>query len=120
MASRIRTDILQADRNALIALEAISDYAPRNSRYSVQNGKAADAAVQATHAKIVRLKADLAAALDEAADNETEFHSIILGAKKEVGVQYGDSSDQVQALGLKKKDERKRPVRRASKADTSA
>ena len=118
MDKRIRTDILQADKNALIALAAIADYAPRNPNYSVTSAVTAQQTMEGSQAKIVRLKADLAAALDEAATNETAFHNIILGVKNETLVQYGENSDEVQAIGLKKKNERKRPVRRTPKTPT--
>jgi hypothetical protein len=55
-------------------------------------------------------------ALDTARDAanaaEWDFHNALLGAKDQVIAQYGKDSDQIQALGLKKKSERKTPVRR--------
>jgi hypothetical protein len=41
---------------------------------------------------------------------------MMLGVKTQVVAQYGDNSDQVQALGLKKKSERKKPARKAKAA----
>ena len=118
MDKRIRTDILQADKNALIALATFSDYAPRNEAYSVSAAEAAKKAMEATQEKLVRLKAEMAATLDEAATRETTFHNIILGSKNESVAQYGENSDEVQALGLKKKNERKRPTRRKATPPT--
>jgi hypothetical protein len=40
------------------------------------------------------------------------LHAAVLGAKAQVIAQYGDDSAAVQALGLKKKSERKRTSRR--------
>lgn len=45
---------------------------------------------------------------DMAAIAEWEFQNFMLGAKLQVQAQYGDSSNEVQSLGLKKKSEYKR------------
>jgi hypothetical protein len=49
------------------------------------------------------------AARDAANAAEWALHNLILGAKDQVIAQYGEDSDQVQAIGLKKKSEHKRP-----------
>jgi len=67
--------------DALTALRSIGGYTPANST-SARN--AATAA-------------------------EWEFHNFILGVKEQVIAQYGKSSDELQALGLKKKSEYKAP-----------
>lgn len=112
MAARIRSVVLQSDNSTLIALEALPDYAPRNAKHSVVSAKAARDKVQTAHARIQRLRAELAAALDAAAVDESDYHEIITGAKTEVLAQYGPNSDEYASLGLKKKTEHKRPVRK--------
>ena len=47
---------------------------------------------------------------------EWEFHNAMLGAKMQVTAQFGDDSDEVQAIGLKKKSEYKAPTRRKQSA----
>ena len=51
------------------------------------------------------------AAADAARDDEVaaqwEFHNYMLGAKNQVKAQFGDSSNEIQSLGLKKKSEYK-------------
>lgn len=42
------------------------------------------------------------------------LHNAILGACTQVLAQYGDDSDAIQSLGLKKRSDRKRPVCRAT------
>ncbi|HEY5232033.1 MAG TPA: hypothetical protein VIK35_00670 [Verrucomicrobiae bacterium] len=37
------------------------------------------------------------------------FHNALLGAKQQVLAQFGDDSDEAQALGLTKKSERAKP-----------
>ncbi|WDD36687.1 hypothetical protein PQG02_36930 (plasmid) [Nostoc sp. UHCC 0926] len=43
---------------------------------------------------------------------EWEFHNAVLAMKEVVRGQYGSDSDQAQAVGLKKKSDRKRPSRK--------
>ena len=83
------------------------DHAPYNPRDAPAHLRAADeAAIQTQNALNVARDTLLAA--------QREFHAIILGVKDEVKVLYGPDSDEVAALGLKKKSERSRP-KRASK-----
>ncbi|MFN6566169.1 hypothetical protein [Dendronalium sp. ChiSLP03b] len=59
------------------------------------------------------------AAADAARLAEWEFHNAVLAMKEVVRGQYGSDSDQAQAVGLKKKSERKRPTRKKSVAAAS-
>lgn len=43
---------------------------------------------------------------------EWAFRDNILGAKVPVPAEFGEDSEELQSLGLKKKSERKRPMRR--------
>lgn len=51
------------------------------------------------------------AAADAARLAEWEFHNCVLAMKEAVRGQFGSDSNEAQAVGLKKKSERKRPVR---------
>jgi hypothetical protein len=53
------------------------------------------------------------AAMDAARAAEWAFHNAMLGVKDQVIAQFGKDSNEVQALGLKKKSERKAPGPRA-------
>lgn len=55
-------------------------------------------------------------ARDTATTAERAFHNAMLVVKKQVSAQYGEDSDEVQAVGLKKKSEYKRPSSPATKA----
>jgi hypothetical protein len=48
-----------------------------------------------------------AKARDEAIGVENAFHDLVLGVKRQVLAQYGDDSDEIASLGLKKKSERR-------------
>ncbi len=110
---RIKPDVLKEDQDALTALAAIPDYKPANAAYTLVNLTAALTAMQAAQQAVVRAQGVLDTARDAAAAAEGRFHEAVLGAKDQVIAQYGKSSDQLQLLGLKKKSERKRPVRTA-------
>jgi hypothetical protein len=115
---RLSPDEIQADRNALIGIQSLPDYTPMNSTYSAATlaelGRAMEEARQAE----VRAQQALAAARDAAAAAEWALHEGMLGAKAQVVAQYGPDSNAVQLLGLKRKSERRRPVRRAAVATT--
>ena len=115
---RLPADDIQADRNALIGIQSLPNYTPSNRAYDAAQlaelGRAMEEARQAE----VRAVQALAAARDAAQAAEWALHEGILGAKSQVIAQYGPDSNAVQLLGLKKKSERRRPVRRA--AATSA
>lgn len=51
------------------------------------------------------------AAADAARLAEWEFHNAVLAMKEVVRGQFGSDSNEAQAVGLKKKSDRKRPVR---------
>ncbi len=110
---RIRPDILTQDRQALAALQAMSDYTPVNPAYTAAAAAEKLEAMEAARAAEAQAQAALDAARDNAATAEWEFHNTILGIKDQVIAQYGKDSNQVQALGLKKKSERKPRTRRA-------
>lgn len=114
MATRVSPEVQRADKDALAALQAITDYDPRNPNYSTASAQAALASMNARQIAEIQAEAALANARDAARDAEAAFHTIILGAKDEVRAQYGSNSDQIQAIGLKKKSDRKRPGRRAA------
>lgn len=109
---RIRPDVLQADRDALIAVQNMPGYTPSNVAYTLPIlGDALNNMEAARNAEINAQNA-LNAARDAAIAAEWTFHNALLGAKDQVIAQFGPDSDEVQAMGLKKKSDRKRPMRR--------
>jgi hypothetical protein len=59
-------------------------------------------------------KANLAGSAEGAA--EWALHNAVLGARTQVRAQYGDDSNELQAVGHKKRSDRKRPSRPARTA----
>jgi hypothetical protein len=113
--NRLKPALIQADRDAFAALQGVAGYAPANLAYAMTAITAAQASLIAAQQAEVQ-----AAARDAAVAREWEFHDMMLGAKDQVIAQYGKDSDEVQALGLKKKSEYNRPKSRAPKQNTPA
>ena len=106
---------IQADRDAFAALQAIAGYAPANATYALAAITAAHGALQSAQAAEAQAEAAYATARDNAVAREWEFHNLILGAKDQIIAQFGKDSNEVQAVGLKRKSEYSRPKPRAKK-----
>lgn len=102
---RIPPNASQADEESFAALKAIDDYKPANASYSLAAITTAWQSLEAKQHAETQAAAALAAARDEATSAEWDFHNLILGAKEQVIAQYGKDSNEVQAIGLKKKSE---------------
>ena len=112
---RIQPQVLQDDIDALRALKAIGDYKPANPAYSIEAVEARHDAMQAAQEAEADAQDVLDAKRDAAVAAQWEYHNIVLGAKNQVLAQYGEDSDQLASLGIKKKSERKAPVRASKK-----
>ncbi len=111
-ARRLNREQLAADQNALDAVRDLADYTAVNPTYTTERLNALDAAFQSAEQNERRLQIALDAARDATVAAAWERHNAILGAKTQVIAQYGPNANAVQALGLKKKSERRRPTRR--------
>lgn len=119
-ATRLKPSLIQADRDAFAALQAIAGYAPVNAAYALTAITAAQASLNSARAAEAQADAAAAAARDEAVAREWEFHNLMLGAKDQIRAQFGKDSNEVQAVGLKRKSEYSRPRSRAKKESTTA
>ena len=117
--NRLPSSHIQANRQALSGVQLLTDYAPTNKAYSAAHladlGRAMEAAQQAE----ARAAQALAIAREQALAAEWALHDGLLGAKAQVIAQYGPDAHAVQLLGLKRKSERRRPVRRAAAGATT-
>ncbi len=110
---RMKLAELKSDRDVLIAIQNLDDYAPSNAAFATKPLAAKLAALDVAHQAQINAENAAKAARDVATAAEWDFHNAILGAKKQVVAQYGEDSNEVQSLGLKKKSERKRPAARS-------
>jgi len=109
--TRLKPSILQADEDGFAALENITAYAPANPAYAIAAITTAQTALEEARDAEAQAEAAAATARDRAVAKEWEFHNLMLGVKDQVIAQFGKDSDEVQAVGLKRKSEYKSPSR---------
>ncbi|MBD2595122.1 hypothetical protein H6G74_12375 [Nostoc spongiaeforme FACHB-130] len=119
MTRRLSRQIIIQDTTSLHGLQTINNY-------TTTRADATEDALQTAYQKMLTLqqveneKLTLyRAATDAARLAEWEFHNAVLAMKEVVRGQYGSDSDQAQAVGFKKKSDRKRPARKKSVAIAS-
>ncbi len=110
---RLKPAVLQEDKDVVAAVATLAPvYAPANAAYSLVNLQGAQTTMTTAQNTEVQKQGELDAARDTANTNEWAFHNKVLEAKKQVAAQYGSDSDQLQAIGLKKKSEYKKPAKK--------
>ncbi|MEH2248472.1 hypothetical protein [Nostoc sp.] len=113
---RLPSQSISQDITSLHGLQTVSTYDTTRADASVAN------LLQAYQDMLMQQQAETEkltlyrAATDAARLAEWEFHNAVLAMKEVIRGQYGSDSDQAQAVGLKKKSERKRPSRKKSVA----
>jgi hypothetical protein len=115
----VAADVLKADADALAAIDDMSDYKPANADFALTKLQAASDALKSAADTFAQAEAAWQAARDGSVAAQWTFHNAILGAKQQVIAQYGDDSDEAQAVGLTKKSERAKPSAKAKAAATS-
>jgi hypothetical protein len=112
--NRLRPLVISQDVTSLHGLQTIGTYDTSRADASVANIQQAYQAMLTQQQAETEKLALYRAAADAARLAEWEFHNAILAMKEVVRGQYGSDSDQAQAIGLKKKSDRKRPTRKKS------
>jgi hypothetical protein len=110
--------IKQDDLDTLAALKDISGYTPANPAYTLTKVQTAQGNMDAAQDAEVQAQAAADAARDVATTAEWAFHDVILGVKEQVRAQFGTDSNELQAIGLKKKSEKARPGSKTKKPAT--
>ncbi|MEH2285231.1 MAG: hypothetical protein V7K90_28610 [Nostoc sp.] len=106
---RLPSQLISQDINSLHGLQTISTYNTTRADASVANLQQAYQAMLAQQQAQTEKLTLYRAAADAARLAEWEFHNAVLAMKEVIRGEYGSDSDQAQAVGLKKKSERKRP-----------
>lgn len=119
-SKRLPPGKIEADENGFAALQSITSYTPINLAYALNAVKTAHTELQHLRGAEMEAAAAAATARNDAIAKEWEFHNLMLGVKDQIIAQFGKDSDEVQALGLKRKSEYKMPARRSSnRSETS-
>jgi hypothetical protein len=113
---RLPSQSISQDITSLHGLQTITTYNTSRADASVANLQQAYQTMLAQKQAETEKLTLYRAATDAARLAEWEFHNAVLAMKEVVRGQYGSDSDQAQAVGLKKKSERKRPNRKKSVA----
>ena len=113
---RLAPEILADDESAYNNLITFTDYHPANAQYALTLGHTLKSTYDTARAAEDVAKRTYEAARDSAAAAEQALHDYIQGARTQVEAQYGPNSDQLQALGRKKKSEYKKSPGRKAKA----
>ena len=113
---RLPAHVLQADLDCITALKAIAGYAPSNPADSLAAITELQTRVAAAGEHELHTANSHAAARDDAILLENERHERVQSIKNQVRAQFGNDSNEVASLGLKKASERKAPKRK-SKGD---
>lgn len=114
---RLKPARLVEDTSTHDALKNIAGYTPSNTQFTVANNTTVYNAMLAAQTAENQAIAALATARDQAVAAEWAFHNAMLGSKNQVIAQFGKDSNQLQALGLKKTSEYKRPTKTVKKVE---
>ncbi len=109
---RLPPKVLNQDLDAFHGFKSIQGYSTVRAEATPEFMEQAYAAMVARQQDEIAKLALYKAAIDEARLAEWEFHNAILAMKEVVRGQFGSDSNEAQAVGLKKKSERKRPSRK--------
>jgi hypothetical protein len=104
------------DKAAIAACKQILTYAPRKAIYNQAALDASDTALKTAEDLHTQADAALASARDNLVTAQWARHNLVLGMRGEMKTQFGESSNELQAVGLKKKSEYKSPTRAAKPA----
>ncbi|NOS94562.1 MAG: hypothetical protein HOP30_21840 [Cyclobacteriaceae bacterium] len=110
----LKSDQLAEDLTAFNNLQELKDYKPRLEEYSMEMVTAAKNKIDLALRNMEQTEKRLKEFRQMHIAAEWEFHNIILGCKEQVIGQYGSDSNEIQALGLKKKSDYKAPKRKSS------
>ena len=113
---RLSPDERQADLDAFTALGDLKTYTPANAKFTMAEVTTSKTAMESAQKAEVTADNALKAARDNASAAEYAFHQKMLGAKKQVTAQFGEDSNEIQSLGLKKKSEYAKPTAKAKAA----
>jgi hypothetical protein len=109
---RLSPHLISQDIDSMHGLQTITTYdTPRIDASGTKLQQAYQAMLTSQQTETEKLTLYRAAA-DAARLAEWEFHNTVLAMKEVVRGQYGTDSDEAQAVGLKKKSDRKRPSRK--------
>ncbi|CAA9580918.1 hypothetical protein AVDCRST_MAG81-3595 [uncultured Synechococcales cyanobacterium] len=113
---RLSPQIIDQDVDALNGLKTVSSYQTSRSEATSETLQQAYQTMLVQQQSETEKLALYRAASDAARLAEWQFHNSVLAMKEVVRGQFGSDSNEAQAVGLKKKSDRKRPTRQKTAA----
>ena len=101
--------ILLEDLDAYAGMEGIAGYKPSNVGFASAIGQTLKQTMETSQSKEVQDRAVADASRDKKVSDEWEFHDFVRNMRIQMKAQFGESSDEVAAVGLKKRSEYKSP-----------
>ncbi|MBD2113978.1 MULTISPECIES: hypothetical protein [Cyanophyceae] len=111
---RLRPDYLDQDVISLRGARTIAGYTSAHPETTIEGLQSSYAEMIAAQDEETAIMVRAKAAADRARQAEWQFHQNVLAMKELVRGVYGSDSNEAQAIGYKKKSERKRPRRSAA------
>ncbi|MBE9157609.1 hypothetical protein IQ265_12350 [Nodosilinea sp. LEGE 06152] len=111
---RLRSTYLGQDVDSLRGVRTIADYTSARPETTIDGLQSSYAEMMAAQDEETAIMVRAKAAADKARLAEWQFHQNVLAMKELVRGVYGSDSNEAQAVGYKKKSERKRPRRSAA------
>lgn len=111
---------LADDKSAIDACKKITTYAPANALYAQAALDASQAAYEATVTAYNQAQAAFDTARDNMVAAEWTRHNLVLNMRTQVKAQFGEDSNELQAVGLKKKSEYKKKASKKAAAKPAA
>lgn len=104
--------VLADDKDAIAACKQITTYAPQKVEFNQAALDAAQSALKPLEDDLAQKKAAFDAARDDLVSAQWVRHNLVLGMRTQIKAQFGEDSNELQAVGLKKKSEYKKGGRR--------
>ncbi|MGG6270048.1 hypothetical protein ACQ4M3_32155 [Leptolyngbya sp. AN03gr2] len=117
---RLREAVLQDDIKALRGAKGFENYVAFRPEARISFMCELEEKMRIAQEAEIQAKAQYRALLDTAQQAEWDFHNAVLSMKKSVLAQYGDDSNEAEAVGYVKKSARKRPQRSTPVESASA
>lgn len=112
---RLAADITTANLKCNAKIKTLKGYKSAKAEFSTEQLAAAEEELTEAREAEAQAEQAMTTARNRAVAAEWALHNKILGAKKQVVALYGEDSDEVQAVGLKKKSDWKRSGGRKAK-----
>lgn len=105
--ARVTQRVLSTDKQIATAVLSLKDYNPANKEFTATRLREALKELEDVATAEHKALEAVTKAREKAVKIESAFHELVLGTKRQVLAQYGDDSDEITRLGMKKKSERK-------------